>query len=198
MALAGSHPFRNSSKRKASKTWPSQTFVWLGLNRVRNACEAVVCTVCSELALAALKEFSFGMTMFTAWLRALARLSLSAATLNVPPPMLAVASRMLEARGSIWLCRLNAMVWTVSACFPLMRVSARRSWLCSQEATRGRSAALLVPSLSAIGWMHLHGETTLHAAVPHGVQGQVLQVDVSAFEAGQNAQLAFPQLPVAL
>ena len=98
MALAGSHPFRNSSKRKASKTWPSQMFVWLGLKRVRKACEAVVCTVCSEFALAALKEFSFGMTMITALLTAVAREAALSATVKVPPPMLAVDCRMLAAR----------------------------------------------------------------------------------------------------
>ena len=86
------------------------------------------------------------------------------------------------------------MVWTVSACFPLMRVSARRSWLCSQEEMRGRTAAL--PST---GSMQLQGFTVVHAAAPHSdAQGQVLQEEVSTFAAGQDAQEACPQLATAL
>ena len=58
--------------------------------------------------------------------------------------MLAVAWRMLYARGSSWLIVLKPMVWIVSACFVPVEKSVRSWVLCSQEAMRGSGLSVVV------------------------------------------------------
>jgi hypothetical protein len=111
-AFVASQPAARSSKRSAWKTWPSQAGVSFGLKRVRKTWDATVWMVDSDAAAGALNEFARFTTSATAFCTSLASDLASSALSNEPPPMCAVACRMLRAAG--WVTpKLTALVTTV-------------------------------------------------------------------------------------
>jgi hypothetical protein len=95
--------------------------------------------VCSELALAALKELSFGVAVFTAAHTAASTSSLLTAKAEVPLPMEAMARRVFWAP---WSVTLNPTVWKVRACLAPCPIPGRSSVMLSHSATLGASAPL--------------------------------------------------------